>query len=104
MTNISFYFKPTFLEKELGKIYLNPNETNTNHLNVIKTHVLKGINLYRKKIKMFLIDEIFIGVLGYSELKTDLDDDNHIFNLVINYNSDTNDYDYYYDREKVNML
>ena len=53
---------------------------------------------------MFLIDEIFIGVLGYSELKTDLDDDNHIFNLVINYNSDTNDYDYYYDREKVNML
>ena len=49
MTNFSFYFKPTFLEKELGKIYLNPNESNSNYIDIIKTLVLTGLNLYRKK-------------------------------------------------------
>ena len=102
MTNISFYFKPTFLDKELGKIYLNPNYSNSNFLDEIKPHVLKGINLYRKKIKMFLINQIYIGILGQSDIVANLDDDKNIFKLIITYNPDTLDYDYYYDGEKIN--
>ena len=103
MTNISFYFKPTFLEKELGKIYLNPNETNSNYIDEIKTRVLKGINSYRKKSQIFPIECVYIGILGQNNIQTDLEDDKNIFKLLIHYNSDTNEYDYYYNGEKVNI-
>jgi hypothetical protein len=55
------------------------------------------------KLKMFIINEVYIGILGQSNIVTSLDDDKNIFKLIINYNSDTLDYDYYYYGEKLNI-